>query len=180
MRELINEQYDDDEKKQHEEVKQDMVNRFKLSTMSKIGTIRTRLTGDYILLEQFNMQYQIQRVLIEENNIDRIAVSVDGGDSNSYRSTLSGAVYYLLKTLAIRSFNTYDCNVSCAIVNNICNSLESIYKEWLDKKLRAQPGQRDKTNIAETFYRSTKSLYNIGAASSNSLNHKKPSFIKHH
>eukprot|EP01083_Nonionella_stella_P056244 148221_1 len=156
MRELVSEQGHKEE--------------YTLPTVTKIGTIRTRLTGDYILLEQFNMTYQIYRVLIEENNID-----TERG-TNMFSSALSGNIYFLLKTLAIRSFHTYDVNVSCAIINNICNSLESIYKEWLDKKLRSQPGQRDKTNIAEQLYRSTKSLYQISSSttsqSQSSLNHK--------
>ena len=159
-----------EQKEEEEELNDDNENIYQLPKQSKIGSIRQRLTGDYILLEQFNMQYQMYRVLIEENNID--THNNNNNDDNNYRSTLSGAIYYLLKTLAIRSFNTYDCNVSCAIVNNICNSLEVIYKEWLDKKLKLQPGQRDKSNIAQQFYRSTKNLYG-GMTQNNGLNHKK-------
>ena len=146
---------------------------FKLPANSKIMSIRQRLTGDYILLEQFNMQFQIYRVLIEDNNIDSIP-SIGGDDGqNQFRSTLSGAIYYLLKTLAVRAFNSYDCNVSCAVVNNICNSLESIYQKWLDSKLRMQPGQRDKTNIAERFYGSAQNLYSgMASNNANSLNHR--------
>eukprot|EP01084_Bolivina_argentea_P151287 264089_1 len=142
MRELTNEEIKEEYKKENDRV----------FRMSKINTIRTRLTGDYIMLEQFNMIYQIYRVLIEENNNIEHNINISVED---YKCSLSGNIYYLLKTLAIRSFNTYDINVSCAIINNICNSLESIYKEWLDKKLRQQPGQTDSTNIAQQLYRST-------------------------
>jgi len=163
---------------------------YTLPTHSEIASIRTRLTGDYIVLEQFNMQYQMYRVLVEENNIvNATAVTTTttptaaaaavsggggggadadddasggGGGTQAYRSTLSGAIYYLLKELALRSFNTYDCNVSCAIINHVCNSLESIYKEWLDATLKQQPAQADKTNIAQQFYQSTtRSFYDI-------------------
>merc|ERR1712129_131170 len=110
---------------------------------SKICSIRTRLCDDFILFEQFNMNLQIKRVLFAETNNER----------------MSGAVYYLLKTLAVRAFNTYYCNVSCACVNNLCNGLESVYKAWLDTQLRCQTGQRQKTNIAEKFLQTTKHLY---------------------
>ena len=172
LQELKEEEEEESKKSDIKGYKFDDINIYSLPTQSKIGSIRERLTGDYILFEQFNMQYQMYRVLIEENNIDLNISHIDG-DGNDYRSTLSGGIYYLLKTLAIRSFNTYDCNVSCAIVNNICNSLEVIYKEWLDKKLKCQPGQRDKSNIAEQFYRSTKNLYGGGMTQNNGLNHKK-------
>ena len=103
------------------------------------------------------MQLQIQQIMSEDliissNNLKNIL------NFNSKTSNSSELVFYVLKKIAQRSFETYDINASCAVINHIYNCLDCDYKEWLDNLLRKEPGQGDQS-YAEQFYKSARNLY---------------------
>ena len=69
----------------------------------------------------------IPTIICVECNITFAELTQNGKTSNS-----AELVFYVLKKIAQRSFETYDINAACAIINHIYNCLDCDYKEWLD------------------------------------------------
>ena len=133
--------------------------------ISNIVRQRQGLISNYIGLEQLNMKLQIQQIMSEDfvlNSKDSklISNSINSNGFNGKTSNSAELVFYVLKKIAQRSFETYDINAACAIINHIYNCLDIDYKEWLDLLLRKEPGQGDES-YAEQFYKSARNLGNL-------------------
>ncbi|ETO14198.1 hypothetical protein RFI_23167 [Reticulomyxa filosa] len=134
---------------------------------TKINTIRHQYISYYIILEQFNMQYKLYRVLTTKFFFLSLIMNEDNiHNEEQLISSSSELSFFVLKKIAIRAFNTYDVNAACAVINHISNTLDGFYKEWLDMNLRQQKGQEDKSFAEHLWQQSKKTLYSSTAIKS--------------